>query len=163
LDYNISMYQIVHGTTGILIGSQTGNPYLAFILGLISHFILDAIPHDSEELRDWQNKGDYIKKIAFEAMLDLFVFLVILYSLMNFGGLELNYAVGAGVIGALLPDYIWGAAELFHINNIVLEKYKAFHSWAHGVIHKAVYLPWYLVVPIQIGFLIILIILILIL
>lgn len=153
------MYQIVHGSAGLLIGSQTGNPWLAFIFGLLSHFALDAIPHDSREAKNWQDKGDYIKKIALEAMIDLFLFLLLLYALIFFDKLDMNMSIIAGIFGALLPDYIWGVAELFKIDSKLIEKYKTFHTQVHGIFHQAIYLPWYLVVPIQLGSLIIIILL----
>ena len=153
------MYQIVHGAAGLLIGSQTGNPWLAFILGLASHFILDAIPHDSIETKRWQDKGDYIKKIALEAMLDLLLFLLLMYGLIFFDKLNINMSVIAGIFGALLPDYIWGIAELFKIRCTLIEKYKTFHMGAHRIFHKTIYLPWYLVVPIQLGSLVMIILL----
>jgi hypothetical protein len=67
------MYQIVHGMAGAVIGSRLDSPILAFILGFVSHFILDAIPHDSNEARDWENNGTdkFVKKVALEAILDL--------------------------------------------------------------------------------------------
>lgn len=39
-----------HATTGIAIGSLTGNPFIVVPLALASHFVLDAIPHWQETL-----------------------------------------------------------------------------------------------------------------
>ena len=144
------MYQIVHAAAGILIGSQTGNPWLAFALGLLSHFILDAIPHDSIESRDWKDKGQFMQKFALEAILDLWLFVLLVLILQQNNLLTLNWPIVAGIIGSLLPDYIWGVGELFKIRNPWLEKYKQFHEWVHTIIHQEIYLPLKYAVPIQI-------------
>jgi membrane protein DedA with SNARE-associated domain len=135
------MYQIVHGTAGLLIGEQINQPWLAFILGVISHFVLDAIPHDIIEIRRWQDKGNFIKRTSLEAAVDLSLFLILLGFLWLKGNLALNYSVLAGVLGALLPDYIWGVGELFKIKNRWLEKYKQLHNGDHALFHKNIYIP----------------------
>ena len=147
------MYQVVHGLSGVLIGSQTKNPVIAFILGVVSHFILDAIPHDSLEIHNWQDngRGEKMKKFVLEASLDLFLFLSIILILIYTDKLKINMPVVAGVTGTLLPDYVWAVAELFKIKNTVTDKYKQFHNWVHGIFYKPVYLPGKYVIPIQLG------------
>ena len=51
------MYLTVHGASGLFIGSQVGNPWLAFVLGVVSHFILDMIPHESKSIDEWYERG----------------------------------------------------------------------------------------------------------
>ena len=47
------MFLTVHATLGITVGQTTGNIFLAFFAGLLSHFVLDVIPHgDTEMLED---------------------------------------------------------------------------------------------------------------
>lgn len=135
------MYQVVHASAGLLIGSQTGNPWLAFILGVVSHYILDAIPHDAIELKRWRDKGDFIKKVALEATYDLWLFIIILWLLQQNNLLVINLSIIAGIVGALLPDFIWGAIELFKIKSKWGEKYKASHEKFHSLIYKPIYLP----------------------
>ena len=143
------MYQIVHGTAGLLIGSQTGNPWVAFILAVISHFILDAIPHDSIEIKHWVDKGNFIKRISLITLIDLLLFLGLLIILWLKGNLTFNYSIVAGIIGAILPDYIWGMAELFKINNKWLEKYKQLHNGDHALLHRDIYIPLKYSLPVQ--------------
>jgi len=157
------MYQIVHGSAGLLIGSQTGNPWLAFILGFLSHFILDAIPHDSLEIKNWQDRGNYIKKIASEAIIDLLLFLGLFFLLWQNNLVEPTWAMGAGILGALLPDYIWGLGEFFKIENKWLEKFKHLHNLDHTLLHKNIYIPLKYGLPIQLFFVVIFIVLFLVL
>jgi hypothetical protein len=149
------MYQIVHASAGMLIGSQTGNPWLAFVLGFVSHYILDAIPHDAIELRRWRHRNNYIKKVALEATYDLWLFVIIVWILQQNNLLSFNLPILAGIIGAILPDYILGVIELFGIKSKWAEKYKAFHKWVHHLIYKPAYLPIKYIIPIQLSFLII--------
>ena len=134
------MYQIIHGSAGLLIGSQLGNPWLAFILGVISHFVLDAIPHDAKEIREWQDRGNYTKKIALEAMVDLWFFLIIIYFLQINNLLNWNWSILAGIFGTLLPDYIWGAMELLKIDNKITNWYKNLHNGTHAILHRDIYI-----------------------
>ncbi len=146
------MYQIIHGSAGLLIGSQTGNPWLAFILGFISHFILDAIPHDALEIKRWQDKGQYMKKVALETILDLLLLLLLILFLQQNNLLNLNYSIMAGVAGAILPDYIWGFGELFKIKSKWLERYKKMHNGNHALLRKNTYIPIKYGLPIQLFF-----------
>ncbi len=147
------MYQIVHGSAGLLIGSQLANPWLAFVLGVISHFILDAIPHDAKEIRDWQDRGDYTKKIAIEATLDLLIFLMIIYFLQLNNLLSWNWAMLAGILGALVPDYLWGITELLKIDNKLTTWYKNLHNGTHAILHRDIYISVKYTILIQLFFL----------
>ncbi|HRY63129.1 MAG TPA: hypothetical protein P5267_00785 [Patescibacteria group bacterium] len=137
------MYQIVHGIAGVAIGSRLGNPILAFVLGILSHFILDAIPHDSNEARNWENNGTdrFVKKIALEAILDLWGLIIFVLIMQEGFGIYLSYPMIAGLVGGILPDYIWGLTELFKIKNQALLKFKAWHTKVHTLIFKPIYLP----------------------
>lgn len=149
------MYQIVHGTAGILIGSQTGNPWLAFLFGILSHFILDAIPHDNMALKRWEDKGNFIKKMALEAAIDLWLLIVMVWVLQASQIISLDWPIAAGMLGAILPDYIWGLAELFRVRSKWLERYKRLHSLDEYFKEK-VYYPVSYAVTVQLGTLIIL-------
>jgi len=146
------MYQIVHGTAGLLIGSQTGNPWLAFILAILSHFVLDAIPHDSLEVKHWQDKGNFIKRVSLIAFIDLVLLVIVLTILWFNGKITFNSSIVAGIIGAILPDYIWGLGELFKIKSKWLEKYKQLHNGDHALLHKNIYIPLKYGLPIQLFF-----------
>ena len=149
------MYQIVHGTAGLLIGSQTGNPWLAFILGFISHFILDAIPHDIIEVKKWQDQGNFIKRVSLEAAIDFLLLLSLLIVLVLSDQLNFNYSILAGIFGAIVPDYIWGLGELFKIKSKWLELYKKFHNGDHALLHKSIYIPLKYGLPIQLSFMLV--------
>ena len=39
------MYAVTHFSVGLMLGQAVGNPYVACASGLISHIVLDSIPH----------------------------------------------------------------------------------------------------------------------
>ncbi|MDP2638779.1 MAG: hypothetical protein Q8P06_01265 [Candidatus Azambacteria bacterium] len=96
-----------------LLGSQTGNYFLAAVLGLASHYILDAIPHwdylsEEFETRAHTEKG-FIKRkqfwrelinVAFDALLGLALLFI-------FIRIDKNANIVPAIIGAMfgvLPD-----------------------------------------------------------
>ena len=59
------MFLTVHAATGILIGKYTGNIYLAFIAGFLSHLILDIIPHGDQLILNSEPEKILKDKFAF--------------------------------------------------------------------------------------------------
>jgi hypothetical protein len=70
----------------------------------------------------------------------------------------LSYPMIAGLVGGILPDYVWGLTELFKIKNKYLEKFKVWHEKIHSLFFKPIYLPLKYTAAIQVLTLIILII-----
>ena len=51
------MLDTVHVFAGLAIGRQIANPIVAFIVGIISHIILDAIPHwDGDKGKKYEDR-----------------------------------------------------------------------------------------------------------
>ena len=46
------MYLTAHSSAGVLIAAKVVNPWLAFVLGFLSHYVLDMIPHGEENIFD---------------------------------------------------------------------------------------------------------------
>ncbi len=95
-----------HVAVGALIGVITGTPWLGFIAGLLSHFILDAIPHGDTNLakkyRLLKQKKAAITYGTTDAFIAIYIILVI-YSLP----LEANnFTLSAAIAGSILPDFL---------------------------------------------------------
>ena len=99
------MFLVIHAAAGASLGAQVQNPFLAFILGLISHYILDSIPHGDEKLRqDFEDK--HRVKCTFIVGLD-FVLTIFTIIVITFFDLPANpLSMASGIFGALLPDFI---------------------------------------------------------
>ncbi len=82
------MYVSTHIVVGAVIGKVTGNVPLAFAAGLISHGVLDAVPH-----HDYKRAGP--------GVVDFLIGLFLLYYLFS---IEFSGPALAGALGGALPD-----------------------------------------------------------
>jgi hypothetical protein len=99
------MILAIHAITGAVVSANAENIAEAAFLGLVSHYLLDSIPHTDYELKQLENNSiktsarEYLKIAA-----DLLIGgLVILFFLMrrNFNGIAL---ILTGAFFGLLPD-----------------------------------------------------------
>jgi len=141
------MFLTVHSAAAVIVSQITPNPLLAFILALISHFILDLIPHGDQEFA--QDKTQILKKekkLLFSiAAVDIILMsgLLLFFYLNNLA--KPSLVVIAALTGALLPDFL---SALFLIaENQILKKIFYFQNWLH-------YLFWGFTVNFKIGLII---------
>jgi len=126
----ITPHTVAGNFFGLAIASLFGGVWkavIAFILGIISHFILDALPH-------WNPDADKI--ISFEEIiylfLDFFLSLGLLLVLLNKGfNREILFY---SYLGAILPD-IFLFAEHFFVHFFTPKKKKKRFSF-HYLFHK---------------------------
>jgi hypothetical protein len=99
------MILAIHAITGAVVSANAGNITEAAFLGLVSHYLIDSIPHTDYELKQLKNNSiktsfrEYLKIAA-----DLLIGgIVILFFLIrrNFSGVIL---VLTGAFFGLLPD-----------------------------------------------------------
>jgi len=130
------MFLTVHASAGVLIGHYAKNIWLAFILGFISHFILDAIPHGDENLII--DKADITKKEIMKVLAlassDGLVMLSVLGLLYMSGQFELTPSIIAAVIGTILPDVFNGIYMVTKFS--WFEKFSHWHFQAHYIFKK---------------------------
>ena len=104
------MFLSVHATVGAVLGRAIPDPTIAFLLGFLSHFFIDMIPHGDEEFGEDLLNGQN-KKFIFAFVLDL-IFLTVLmwwWTKREFFSL----AAGIGAFGAIAPDALQGVHYLF--------------------------------------------------
>ena len=119
----------------------TSNPILAFIIGMISHYLVDAIPHWQYRFRSlMKSRGNPEAKNIFskkELLRDMFylaldfgfgIFLP-LYFLGTRGGEEFPFAIILGALGGMFPD----ALQFFHwlMPRGLLDLHQKFHDRVH--------------------------------
>ena len=131
------MFLTVHATAAVLITQKISNPLLAFIIGFISHYILDAIPHGDDKIFErWQGKAQ-LRVMALVAAVDFGASLLWLNFLIDQLALAWPLAVLAAAAGSLLPDFFSGA---FLVTNYPgLEWLHNLNRIAHCLILKK---PW---------------------
>lgn len=131
------MIIVPHILVGAAIGAQIRHFGWIIVLGLLSHFILDKIPH-------WDYGDDVFKKFSknksykilfifmLQIMIDALIGLVIVFLIiwqkntMNLNNLQF---ILVGILASTLPDIILGTIKLFGLESKNLsKKYIHFHE-----------------------------------
>ncbi len=121
-----------HALAGAAAATITSNYYLAFIFGLISHFILDMLPHlEPKSLMTKEKDGT--KKWS----IWLYVFVIVEISLTVFVFYFLRHRPDfnlllVGAFGGLMPDMIVNNPFLQFLRNKPVIKHL---FWFHDKIH----------------------------
>ena len=135
-----------HFMTGVGIALITKNPFIALPMAIVSHYILDSLPHYGFKVWDQRNKG--IFKILFRTMLVVDVIVISFFIIFLINNNVPAWYYLSGICG-YLPDfawwYIWAIPEKFGTVRSELNFINRFHSdiqklerlW--GVIPEAVY------------------------
>lgn len=128
------MFLTVHATLGAAIGYYSGNIWLGFIGGFISHLLLDIIPHGDEILAEGKPffTSKDIKKIIKVASLDGFIMTIWFLFLYWQNLLPLTLPILAGIFGSILPDGLGGIYLL--TDNSLLKKITFVHWNLHHLI-----------------------------
>ncbi len=134
------MFLTVHSTAAIAITKSlsVSNPLGAFFIGLVSHYILDAIPHGDESFKNLKIKE--MGKIALLDQMGVFVVLALLYLFKPDFIFSFNLIMA--VIGALLPDWTMVADELSKkylpaVNRFFYYPYQL-HKYCHGFFKRQI-------------------------
>ncbi len=126
------MYLTVHAVAGLTLAGYTTNPWLAFVLGLISHFVLDFIPHGDEHLAaSHLSRQQTIKRLLGAAIIDGIV--LVIFGLIYIATTPIYDPTPliAGVAGALAPDVLLALSMITNAN--WLNWYKKFHHSIHNL------------------------------
>jgi hypothetical protein len=131
------MILLVHLLFGAVIGSKISNIYLAIILALLSHYLLDVIPHFDYpvKVKD-RNQWKKLMLGAVKVALDFFtgIFLILIFS-------KNQPTVYICAFFALLPD---GFTVLKYLipGNKIFEAHYAFHMKLHFLKDKKISMFW---------------------
>ena len=120
-----------HVAIGATIGSLIGNPLLGFLLGLISHFLVDMIPHGDNNLADRYRANKKKRMGVAYVTVDAACAILLLMSIVSGrpNGTD-NIAFSAAVVGSILPDLLVGLKELFSKSKILKGFYRV-HFFFH--------------------------------
>jgi hypothetical protein len=128
----LSTHAIVGGAVASL---MPAHPAVAFVVGMASHYAIDAVPHGDYPLRSI-SIGKNRAAITFNPLLlrDLFMIasdgaIGIAITLWLYAGPGVTLAVLSGAIGAMLPDPLQLAYGLFPREP--LRSLQRFHVWIH--------------------------------
>jgi len=122
-----------HATVGTLIGYSVGNPLAGFVLGFISHLILDVIPHGDHQMNlNFRKNKTHIKKVVAYVTMDAIAAIFLVLILVNWKGLGNIEAISWAIAGAILPDLLVGA------HDFTKSKYLAWCSRIHFFFHDLI-------------------------
>jgi len=127
------MTTTTHTAIGVLIGTAVGSPILGFVLGVVSHYLVDMIPHGDMHMRD----GNNLVNKTNERMSHVFVILDVALgiTLLNILGTILPDDVTrstvyiASIFGSVLPDALVGINDL--VKSIPGRKHTKLHFFFH--------------------------------
>lgn len=137
------MILVTHGIVGGGLGAVLpGGPIVSFLIGFVSHFILDAIPHWDYKLGSISGQNDDkvgfkvkdsptllvdMAKVSIDGLSGLIVPMI--FFLPAFG-MHLWLSILAGAIGAILPDFLQFVYARREYRWLYL--LQAFHDWVHS-------------------------------
>lgn len=127
------MFVTTHAAIGALIAEHIpDHPYVAFVLGIASHFLSDIIPHGDTNLYKEYISGRKVKRSIAYSVIDgvLAMFFVII--MLNTMPSEAKLAVSLGMIGGVLPDLIVGVYEVFKFQWLI--SLHRIHFFFHNMI-----------------------------
>ncbi len=126
-----------HIAVGSAVGIATGNPLLALLAGIISHFLCDAIPHvdggsDDVTIDNLFENKRVLATLYFDIFIAILTLLVIL--------LQTNYSIAAmwGALGGILPDIVDNSPfwSVWLRQKPVFKQIHWFHEHFHFTIKK---------------------------
>ena len=133
------MYSPIHATAGLLIATAIPNPALAFLAGMGSHYILDAIPHGDTYVGAWLTGGHRVRRIATVESVDLGLAAIVVLGLIASHPENWWVTLVAGALGGIMPDLLWGLRFVVDTKGWkiplltkFLRRHDRWHSWGHA-------------------------------
>lgn len=121
------MFAVTHAASAILIAEKISNPWWIFIIGIISHYFLDLIPHGDRMLEegieiDGEPKKRAIKRLAYVTLVDLLItaaYIIYLFYLNIFSN---PFNTALAIFAVLLPDMLMGIGKIIYVFNLNASK-----------------------------------------
>ena len=133
------MFLIVHASVGAVLGEQFSSPSISFIVGFLSHFLIDIIPHGDEELGRLFIKGKRHGLLAVIAVIDTIAALCLVSLFWLYGFLPNATGAFAGAVGAMIPDILSGFTIVS--KGKFLPDFDQLHGWNHTLLGLEVPIP----------------------
>ncbi len=149
------MFLTVHGAIGIIIGQNISPPFWAFIIGFISHYILDIIPHGDTNAPKKYKNPIHIGLIAIIDFIILIIYFLFISSQIN----VFKISIFLALLGCLLPDFL--QAFYFIFDKKIFCLWQKTHNFLHALLIKKFEWNFYVGIALQFVVLILLTLIIL--
>lgn len=129
------MFLTTHAAIGALIAQQIpGQHFLAFTLGIASHFLSDIIPHgDTKQYKDYVS-GRGVKKAVAYVMIDAAIAIYFILFLFNADIPTNRLTVSMGIAGGILPDLLVAVYEVWRVKG--LRWFHRLHFFFHNMVSE---------------------------
>ncbi len=128
-------------TTHVMVGATLAltlapdRPWLAFLLGFVSHLLIDVIPHGDAEMYTKYQKGLQVRLALAYSAIDAVVAIVLIGILLNLPLGETSRGIATlGIFGGVLPDLLAGLREI--VKSRWLEAFNRVHFFFHDGVTK---------------------------
>ncbi len=128
-------------TTHVMVGATLAltiapdRPWLAFLLGFVSHLLIDVIPHGDADMRVRYQNGQQVKLALAYNAIDAVVAIVVIGILLNLPLGEMSRGIATlGIFGGVLPDLLAGLREI--LKSRWLEAFHRVHFFFHDGVTK---------------------------
>lgn len=154
------MYSPTHATVGLFVATVMPDPVSAFLAGVGTHYLLDAIPHGDTGVGDWLRAPGAVRRIIRVESIDLGLTVIIVALLLTGHPSNQWLKLIFGGLGGIIPDLLWGLRFVldrrqWHIPLLsrFVHLHDRWHKWGHA---KAAYdVPFTVGIMIQIVFLVV--------
>jgi len=101
-----------HATVGTLIGYSIGNPIAGFLLGIVSHYTLDLIPHGDHAINvSFRKTKTKVKRAVAYGTVDAVSAILLILWIVNWKDFTNMQAISWAIAGAVLPDLMVGLSD----------------------------------------------------
>lgn len=149
------MFLSTHALAGIIVSQHVHSVPVAFGLGVLSHYVLDMIPHGDEKLGDWV-KQKFIRRFALTFLSDMAFLALFIFTVRIKGEWPMPNVALAAMLGAVIPDLIWAFYDAYknflmrHFPNArkiiqdvtrlesFFNHHERMHKWFHAFVDKRI-------------------------
>lgn len=107
------MYATTHVLASVVISQHVPNLWWAFFVALISHYILDFIPHGDRPVERWVRRGPHLARSLTVLITDMALLTVVFATIYKQTQLPSVAMLIAAVVGGMLPDVLWIIYDLY--------------------------------------------------
>ncbi|MFA5124554.1 MAG: hypothetical protein WC473_01855 [Patescibacteria group bacterium] len=136
------MFITVHAAASAVIGKEIANPFIAFVISFVLHFIFDIIPHGDKDyctrffglqFKRASEEAKF-KSMALYSLIDTVILVFfLLYLFKNFTWAKDDSVIWA-IIGGIIPDFI--VALYMLTKSRWLKGFFVFHHENHSLIKR---------------------------
>lgn len=128
------MFVTTHVAIGALLGATLPSRALAFVLGFISHFLVDMIPHGDEHMLDNYKSGSKVRRAIAYVTVDAIAAIYVLLLILNNTPADIAPYVTWGIAGSVLPDVLVAVYEATKLKPF----FRKFTAWHHKNHHHII-------------------------